>query len=75
MSMNKKRLQIKDEAISYLMKKDFKQQAHLYKIIALSKIDNGTSKEEIENYLKTHIELENYAICEGLKEAIDKKFL
>lgn len=58
--------------IEFKNKKGFKKESYLYKMIALSRINNGTSIAEIESDIKTHLGLENYEICEGLKQAINQ---
>lgn len=52
-------------------KKDFKREAHIFKILALADMDNGVPKVRFETEIKKQIELENYEVCEGLKQAIN----
>lgn len=54
-------------------KRSFKQDANVYKILALADMDNGIPKIRFETEIKKQIELENYEVCEGLKQAINIK--
>jgi hypothetical protein len=54
-------------------KKDFKREAHIYKILALADMDNGVPEIRFKNEIQKQVELEKYEICEGLKQAINIK--
>jgi hypothetical protein len=54
-------------------KRSFKQKANIYKILALADMDNGVPKIRFETEIKKQTELENYEVCEGLKQAINIK--
>lgn len=54
-------------------KRNFKQLANVYKILALADMDNGHPKIRFEKEIEKQVELENYEICEGLKQAINIK--
>lgn len=54
-------------------KRNFNQLANVYKILALSAMDNGVPKDMFETEIRKQTELENYEVCEGLKQAINIK--
>jgi len=56
-----------------MAKRNFKQEANIYKILALADMDNGVPKVRFETEIKKQTELENYEVCEGLKQAINIK--
>lgn len=51
----------------------FKKIANKYKILALSDMDKGVTIDEMQRILNCHVLLENYEVCEGLKQAIEVK--
>ncbi len=49
---------------------DFKKDANIYKIFALSNYDNGVSPEVLKKVLAINEGRENYDVCEGIRQAL-----
>lgn len=45
----------------------------MYKTLALADMDNGVPKARFETEIKKQTDLENYEVCEGLKQAVNIK--